>query len=522
MSNSTQRTGTSGSATDRDETRTSAPLLAFENVTKRFPGVTALADVTFQIQSGECHAIVGENGAGKSTLGKIVAGIHHADGGRILLHGQPQALRSPLDAARAGISIVHQELAFCPNLSVAENLFLGAMPSSRGRVRWRRMYERAGAMLANVGLDLDPRTPMGALSTGHEQLVQIALAVDRGASALIMDEPTSSLSQRETQRLFEIVEQIRRAGITIIYISHRLEEVQRLSDRVTVLRDGRFIQTLVTSQTSTDEIVRLMIGRPVDEYFPEHVGGATGRTLLRVTGLTSAGRFEDISFSVSAGEVVGLAGLVGAGRSELARSVFGIDRYHSGFVEVCGRTATIGSAADAIRRGVGLVPEDRKRQGLVLSMTCRENLTLPLIERLKRWLLLDHRRDRALAQEYFDRLRVRAPGVDAPIAGLSGGNQQKIALAKWMARRCPLLILDEPTRGVDVGAKAEIHALIGRLAKDGHAILLISSELPEILNLSTRIIVLADGRITGQLRREQADQAALLRLMTKSSVLDRE
>ncbi len=489
------------------------PILRFERISKRFPGVQALADVSFDVAAGQCHAVVGENGAGKSTLGKIVAGIYRRDGGRLLLDGREVDFRTPLDAAAAGISIVHQELAFCPNLSVAENLFLGAMPAARGFVRRREMERRAAAMLERVGLRLPPRTPMHALSTGQEQLAQIAVAVGRQARIIIMDEPTSSLSAAEAERLFEIVARLRRDGVTILYVSHRLEEILRLCDRVTVLRDGRFIDTLVAAEATPDDLVRRMIGRPVEDYFPAHLSAAPGAPLLAVEGLTARGLFADISFTVHAGEIVGLAGLVGAGRSEVARAIFGVEPPDRGTVRLRGRPVEIRSPRAAIRLGIGYLPEDRKRQGLVLGMTCRENLSLAVLERLRRRGLLDHRRDRALAEDYHRRLRVRAPHVDADIAGLSGGNQQKIALAKWLARQCPVLILDEPTRGVDVGAKAEIHALIDRLATEGHGILLISSELPEVLNLSTRIIVLAGGRIAGELPRERADQAALLRLM---------
>ncbi len=490
-----------------------APILQFRGITKHFPGVTALADVSFDIAPGECHAIVGENGAGKSTLGKIVSGIHRADGGRILLRGREVAFRTPREATDAGVKVVHQELAFCPNLSVAENLCLGDMPRSRGRLCWRAMGERARKMLGQVGLDVDPWTVMGSLSTGQEQLAQIAAAVGGEADIIIMDEPTSSLSQAEAEKLFTLIEALNRDGITILYVSHRLEEIMRLTERVTVLRDGQYVETLVTSQTTTDEIVRLMIGRSVEDYFPEHVDRPPAEALLAVKGLTSPGKFRDVSFTIRSGEIVGLAGLVGAGRSEVARAIFGIDSFTEGSIDFGGRPLAIRSPRDAISQGIGLLPEDRKRQGLVLSMTCRENVSLSLLRRLKRLHLLDHRRDRALAEEYFDRLNVRAPDVDADIATLSGGNQQKLALAKWLAQQCRVLILDEPTRGVDIGAKVEIHSLIDRLATQGHGILLISSELPEILNLSTRIIVLADGHITGELARQEADQASLMRLM---------
>ncbi len=490
-----------------------ASILRFDRITKRFPGVVALRDVSFEIERGHCHAIVGENGAGKSTLGKIVGGIYRPDGGQMYLDGRPVSFRSPLDGNAAGVSIVHQELAFCPNLSIAENIFLGRMPTRAGLVRKRGMADRARAMLDGVGLRLDPSTPMGRLSTAQEQLVQIAVAVGRAAQIIIFDEPTSSLSAAEAERLFAIMQRLRGEGVTMLYVSHRLEEIMRLTDRVTVLRDGQFVQTLETASTSPDEIVKLMIGRPVADYYPSHIGAQPGQPMLRVEQLTSPGRFENISFTLHAGEIVGLAGLVGAGRSEVARAIFGVDDLTAGTVRLDGRPVVIRSPRDAIAQGIGLLPEDRKRQGLVLSMTCKENLSLTLLRRLARWLFIRHGRERSLTHDYFTRLRVRAPGIDAPIAGLSGGNQQKIALAKWLAQRCKVLILDEPTRGVDVGAKAEIHALIDKLASDGHAILLISSELPEVLNLSTRILVLHEGRLVGELHRKDATQEGLMRLM---------
>lgn len=489
------------------------PILAFEKITKRFPGVTALADVSLEVRAGECHALMGENGAGKSTLGKIVAGIYQPEEGRILLDGAAVRFRAPLDAAAAGIAIVHQELAFCPNLSVAENLFLGRMPSRGGIVRRGEMEGDARRMLAAVGLEIDPAVPMERLSTAQEQLVQIAAAVGRRARVIVMDEPTSSLSAGESERLFEILGQLKRQGVTIIYVSHRMEEILRLCDRVSVLRDGRFIRTLETAATSTDEIVSLMIGRPVGEYFPSHLQAKIGPLLLAVEGLSAAGRVCDVSFEVRAGEVVGLAGLVGAGRSEVARCIFGVDAFEHGTIRLDGQAVTIRSPSDAIEIGIGLLPEDRKRQGLVLSMSCKDNLALAVLRQLAGRLLFNRRREGQLAAEYFAKLRVRAASPEVDVAGLSGGNQQKIALAKWLARNCRVLILDEPTRGVDVGAKAEIHALIDQLAEQGKAVLLISSELPEVLNLSTRVLVLAGGRIVGELPRERATQDAVMRLM---------
>lgn len=531
------------------------PVLHFDAISKRFPGVQALDGVSFEIHAGECHAIVGENGAGKSTLGKIVAGIYRPDGGRLLVDGNAVIFRAPLDAARAGIRIVHQELATCPNLSVAENLCLGELPSGRGRVRWRDMGERAKVMLHSVNLRIDPWTPMSSLSTGQEQLCQIAVAINRDARVLVMDEPTSSLSAGETQTLYEILDRMRKRGVTVLYVSHRLEEIVRLCERVTVLRDGRFIETLVTKDTTPAHMVQLMVGRPIEDYFPHHASRPPGETLLSVENLSGPGGFDDVSFELRAGEIVGLAGLVGAGRSEVARAIMGIDPISSGVVKLDGREVNIRSPRDAIDAGIGLLPEDRKRQGLVLTLNCRENLTLAILRSVPplwgtanedgrsgsdstsapsdepqispqastplspteggRYALRLHKKhERAITKDYFERLRVKAPHVDADIAGLSGGNQQKIALAKWLARQCRVLILDEPTRGVDVGAKADMHELIDHLASRGCAILLISSDLPEVLNLSTRVLVMAGGRIAGELARKDATQERALRLMS--------
>lgn len=488
------------------------PRVEFKRISRVFPGVRALREVSFSVRGGECHALLGENGAGKSTLGKILAGVLRPDSGRLLLDGRPVAFRNPLDAAAAGVRIVHQELAFCPNLTIAENLYLGRLPARAGFVQWRAARAGARQMLARVGLGLDPDTPMSQLSTGQEQLVQIAVAIGAAARVIVMDEPTSSLSQADVQRLYTILDELRAAGVTILYVSHRLEEIRRLCDRVTVLRDGRYVDTVAVADTGAEQLVRLMIGRDL----PAAAGprqATAGTALLRVTGLSAAGRFDDVSFEVRAGEVVGLAGLVGAGRSEVARAVFGIDRYQSGGVWVGQQRLAARGPRAAIALGLGLLPEDRKRQGLVLSLTCRHNLSLTLLDRLARWGFVRGRAERALAQSAFAQLAVRAPHVDAGIGGLSGGNQQKIVLAKWLARNCRVLILDEPTRGVDVGAKAEIHALIEQLAAEGRAILLISSELPELLRLSTRVLVLRGGRIIGELPRAQASEERIMRLM---------
>lgn len=491
----------------------SVPILRYKNITKHFAAVIALEQVSFEIQPGECHALVGENGAGKSTLGKITAGIHTPDAGTLYLDGKAVRLNNPLDAKRAGIGIVHQELCFCTHLTVAENLCLGSFPTRYGLLRRREMRRKARAMLDEIGADIDVDTPISSLSTGQEQMVQIAGAVGTGARVIVMDEPTSSLALAETRRLFELIDRLKARSVTLIYVSHRLEEIFRLCDRITVLRDGRHIETANVADMTMEGIVQRMIGRPVEQYFPEHLEAEPREESLRVEKLSSPGKFQNISFSVRAGEVVGLAGLVGAGRSEVAQAVFGLDPKARGKVFVHGQELQIKSPAQALRAGIGYLPEDRKTEGLILNMGGRANLSLPILDRLSKIGFVRFRPEKELTRQYFDRLQVRTSHIDAPVLSLSGGNQQKIALAKWLASQCRILIIDEPTRGVDVGAKAEIHALIDGLAREGVAVLLISSELPEVLNLSTRIIVLREGRQQGELPRDQADQEALMRLM---------
>jgi ABC-type sugar transport system ATPase subunit len=490
------------------------PAVRFEAISKGFPGALALREVSLDVAAGSCHALCGENGAGKSTLGKILAGIHRPDAGRLLVFGREVRFAGPADALAAGVGMVHQELAFCANLSVAENLCLGALPARRGLVDRTGLVRRARAMLEEIGTDLDVRRPVGELSIAHQQLVQIAHAVGGGARVIVFDEPTSSLSYVEAERLYALLGRLRARGVTCIYVSHRMAEVFRLADTVSVLRDGQHVATRSVAALSPDELVQLMIGRPVAEYLPPPPSAAAGTELLRVENLSSPGKFEEISFALGAGEVVGLAGLVGAGRSEVAAALFGLSPPARGRIFVEGREVQIGSPEDAIGSGLGLVPEDRKHQGLVPSESSLHNISLPILRRFSRLTWVRRSVERASSWEIVERLRVRAPDLDAAVAGLSGGNQQKIVLARWLAARSRVLILDEPTRGVDVGAKAEIHALIGELAAQGRAILLISSELPEILSLSSRILVLRGGRIVGEIPRRDADQDRLLRAMT--------
>ncbi len=487
--------------------------IRFEGITRRFPGVVALDDVSFEVAAGCCHAVCGENGAGKSTLGKILAGIQRPDAGRIFLDGREVSFASPREAHGAGVAMVHQELAFCENMSVAENLSLGQLPSRWSFIDRGELRRRASEMLSRVGASLDPTRKMSALSVAEQQLVQIAAAVGSGARVIVFDEPTSSLSEGEAERLYALLAQLREQRVTVLYVSHRMPEIFRLCGSVTVLRDGRHVTTRSIESVDEGELVRLMIGRRIEQYYPEHVQSDPREELLRVHRLSSPGRFQDISFSIRAGEVLGFAGLVGAGRSELAQAIFGLDRQATGEIHVRGRRARIRNPRDAMALGIGLVPEDRKRQGLVLPMRARENTTLPTLGALARLGWVRSSEERELAQSYIDRLRVRTHSMDAVTAGLSGGNQQKLVLAKWLAARSDILILDEPTRGVDVGAKTEIHAWIDRLAAGGAAILLISSELPELINLSTRLIVLRSGRMVGEVARADATQDSLLRFM---------
>jgi ABC-type sugar transport system ATPase subunit len=487
--------------------------VAFRRITKRFPGVLALDDVSFEIAAGSCHALCGENGAGKSTLGRILAGIFPPDSGEIALNGQTLSLTSPESALDAGIGIVHQELAFCENLSVAENLCLHALPAHGPFLSRHDLWRRAGKMLEAIGASIDVRRAAGELTIGQQQMVQIAAAVSHGARVIVFDEPTSSLSQHEAGKLYELIGRLRARGVTCLYVTHRMEEIFRLCDAVTVLRDGRHVATRPAGSLDTGALVEMMIGRRLADYFPADAPAQVSAERLRVEGLSSPARFHDVSFAVKAGEVVGMAGLVGAGRSEIAQSLFGLDPLSTGRIFVRGTPARIRTPRDAMRLGIGLVPEDRKHQGLVLSMSARSNATLAVLDTVSRAGFIRDRSERELARESLDALHVRTPSLDTVAAALSGGNQQKIVLARWLAARCEILILDEPTRGIDVGAKAQIHALVAGLAARGAAILLISSELPEILHLSSRILVLRRGRLVGELPRAGANQDVLLRMM---------
>ena len=488
-------------------------LLRVEGLSKRFPGVVALEHVSFDLQPGEVHVLLGENGAGKSTLIKCLAGVHTPDEGRILVDGRYVSIRSAAESERLGIATIHQEFNLVPQLTVAENVLLGRQPRRLGIIDRKEMSRRATEALAQIGLALDPRAPVSQLGVARRQLVEIAKALSLHARVLILDEPTATLTGAEVDRLFEVMTALRERGVGLIFISHHLEEIGHIGDRVTVLRDGRTVDT-VPASTDQGELVRLMVGRTIEARYPR-VRSQPGPALLQVRGLSSPGRFEGVSFDVHEGEVVGLAGLVGAGRTELARAIFGADRYGSGTVEVAGQRVMPHSIAAALRAGIGLVPEDRKGQGLVLKASVVENLGLATLDTVTRWGVVDRRLQRKRAADISRRLQIRMAGLDQVVGSLSGGNQQKVVIGKWLSARSRVLILDEPTRGVDVGAKVEIYELINELTGGGHAVVLISSDLPEVLGMADRVLVMARGRIVGELPADEADQDKVMSLAVK-------
>lgn len=490
-----------------DETPEHVPTLRMEGIGKSFPGVRALDDVSFEVRPGEVHALMGENGAGKSTLMKILAGAYQADSGRILLDGQPVTLDTPQRAMEMGINIIYQEFNLVPQLSVAENIYLGREPRGAlpGWVDFRTMREDAQRVMDNLGATIDVRTPVSRLSVAMQQMVEIAKATSRKSRIIAMDEPSATLTDHELQNLYRLIRKLRDEGVSIIYISHRMDEVFAISDRITVLRDGHTVGTKDCGEVTSDELIKMMVGRTLEDNFPK-VPAPQGRPLLEVQGLTRRGVIEDISFTVHAGEVVALAGLVGSGRTEIARCLFGADSYDSGEIRLEGQKLTLHSPQDAIRAGIGLVTEDRKGQGLVLDLAVRENTTLAALPSLTPMGFIQSKREVAVSNEYVKSLGVRTPSIEQRVKNLSGGNQQKVVLSKWLLTNSKVLILDEPTRGIDVGAKVEIYQLMNRLAAQGVGLLMISSELPEVLGMADRILVMRQGRVVGEMSRAEATQ----------------
>jgi rhamnose transport system ATP-binding protein len=486
------------------------PLLAVEGIEKSFPGVRALTGVSFSVAPGEVHALLGENGAGKSTLIKIISGVYQPDAGTIHVDGQRLHFESPDDSRRAGIATIYQELLLFRDLTVAENIFMGHAPRGRsGWLDWKAMAAKTEALLASLDItDLAPNRIVGSLSVGNRQRVEILRALSQDARLLIMDEPTAALTDHDVRRLFDLVRRLKSRGVGIIYISHRMDEIFQLADRVTVLRDGAQVGTRLVAETSAAELVQMMVGRQIESLFPK-IAAPIGAPVLEVRDLVRRPMTRGISLTVRAGEIVGLAGLVGSGRSELAQTIFGATPAESGEILLSGKPVQIRSPGGARSLGIAYVPEDRATQGLVRPMTVRENFSLASLAKVARFGFIDSAAETRMAESGAMRFRVRASSLDQVVGRLSGGNQQKIVLGKWLANQPKLLILDEPTRGIDVGAKAEIHRLMGELAAQGLAILMISSELPEVLGMSDRVLVMREGRLVAEFTRTEATPEAV-------------
>ncbi len=494
------------------------PLVSMEQISKAFPGVQALQQVDFELLEGEVHALVGENGAGKSTLIKVLAGVHRADAGTIRLSGRPVDPRSPREMTEAGVRVIYQELNLVPELSVAENLFLGREPTLRfpfGIVNWSAMRRQTTEILSRFGLKVDPRTPVGRLGVACQQIIEIAKAVSCNAKVVVMDEPTAALTERETEKLFTIIHELKKRQVGIVYISHRLEEIRRIADRVTVLRDGKHVATAKQTELPAQDIIRHMVGRSIDEYYPKE-DVPKGGVLLEVRGLTRHGVCRQVSFRLHSGEILGLAGLVGSGRTEIAELIFGRRKADAGTVSVAGTPVRIRAPHQAVSQGIGLIPEDRKSDGLVLEMSVFDNATLSILQRTCVLGVIRHRALMRSVEQVGKQLRLKAASLGQHVKHLSGGNQQKVVLARWLLHNCQIYIFDEPTRGIDVGARSEIYRLMEDLAKQGAGIIMISSDLPEVLCMSDRILVVSEGAIAGELRRDEATPESIMRLAVRT------
>jgi ABC-type sugar transport system ATPase subunit len=503
-------------------------LLRMEHISKAFPGVQALDDVSLSVRTGEILGLIGENGAGKSTLMKVVSGVYPADQGQVYLRGQPVQIQNPHHAQQLGLAIIYQEFNLMPNLTVMENIFIGREPGRFSFVNRRRLQQQAQGLLDRLGVRLSPLATVRDLAVAEQQMVEIAKALSMKVQVIIMDEPTSALSETEVQALFRIMRDLKQHGISVIFISHRLEEVRTICDRVTVLRDGRNVGTLEVAEASEDAMIQLMVGRSLTEFFHQEnspLSTATAQSTdvaLEVRGLTRRGTkvdpsaivLDNISFQLRRGEILGLAGLVGAGRTEVVRAIFGADGRDAGEVFVNGKLADIRSPLDAIRHGIGFVPEDRKAQGLILNQAVRMNLTLPSLGDLTRFGFVNLSEEARRAQEYIGRLQIRTPSLDRVVRNLSGGNQQKVVISKWLMLKPKILIMDEPTRGIDVGAKTEIYSLMRQLVEAGVSIIMISSELPELLAMSDRVVCIAEGHVAGILDRSEATPESVMRYCT--------
>ncbi len=486
-----------------------SPLLKLDHITKRYPGVTALNNVTVSFEQGEVHALLGENGAGKSTLIKILAGAVAPDEGSISMEGEPLENITPALSAKMGIGVIYQEFTLVPTLTVAENMFLGKERRNGIFLNKKTMTEKAREVLGELDVEIDPSVPVKQLSVAYQQIVEISKALAGDVRVLVMDEPTAPLTNAEVDSLFRLVRKLREKGVTIIFISHRMEEIFQIADRVTVLRDGKYIRTLPIGQTNAPELISLMVGRSIDEQYPAREA-RIGETILEVQNLCAGNFIKNVSFSVRAGEIVGLSGLIGAGRTELVRAIYGADPLTSGEILLCGKAVSLKTPARSIAQGVALLPESRKEQGLVLGMSIADNLMMSTVKKLSRWIFLKKAQCTRLAADYIGQLRIKTPSPAVKVVNLSGGNQQKVVIGKFLAASPRLIFFDEPTRGIDVGAKHEIYQLMNRLVSQGKAIVMISSELPEILGMSDRILVMHEGRLAATLDREEATQERIM------------
>lgn len=493
------------------------PLLHMQHITKTFPGVKALQDVELTVYPGEILALVGENGAGKSTLMKVLNGVYSADSGTILWNGQSITIHTPSEAQSQGISMIHQELALIPYLDAGKNIYLGREPRlMSGIINWRKLYSDAQAQLDALGLPINAKNPVRFYSIAQQQMIEVAKALSMNAQLIVMDEPTSSLTEREVETLFDQMRQLRDQGVAIIFISHRMDEIFTICDRVTVLRDGEYVGTEHVADITADDVIRMMVGRDVGQIYERGDQVIQDRIVLEVNNLSRGDRVRDVTFQLHAGEILGFAGLVGAGRTELAEAIFGAVPATSGTILLEGQSITIRHPAHAIQYGIGLVPEDRKKQGLFLRMSVSANTVMAVLRRLLTLIFIDHRQERDVSEGFVDRLSVRTPSIKQIIGNLSGGNQQKVVIAKWLTLAPKVLILDEPTRGIDVGAKAEIYRLMHQLAAEGMAIMMISSELPEVLGVSDRVLVMHEGHITGEFDARTATQDLIMEAATGS------
>lgn len=492
------------------------PYLKMKGISKKFPGVKALDSVDFEVVKGEIHGLVGENGAGKSTLIKILTGAYAKDEGHIYINNREVKISNPRQAIALGIAAIYQELNLSPYLSVAENIFMGREFKSKAIIKlidWKKTRIEAAKLLNDLGQNIDVKASINKLGIGQQQMVEIAKALSTNASIIIMDEPTSSLSMNETEELFKAINRLKHKGISVIFISHRLEEVLKICDRITVMRDGKKIVTLKTTDANKSEIIKYMVGRPLEHQYPKKFV-KRGKEALRVENLTRTGRFEDVSFVAYSGEILGISGLVGAGRTEIARSIFGADPLDKGEIYVYGRKCDISCPMDAMKEGIALLTEDRKGQGLILQQDLINNITIANLSGFKQTFFIDYKKLYGKSKELSDKLNIKTPSLLKKAVELSGGNQQKVVIAKWLCYNAKIFIFDEPTRGIDVGAKVEVYNIMNELVSEGACVIMISSELPEILGMADRIIVVHEGRITGEFSRENANQEMIMKAAT--------